>query len=76
MRVSLFCGGGYHGDFTGSDGFYRALPGNTCLFACVCVCWRSIYIGADDEEPLVFVYFTKNSNPTFHPNYTDLYMMV
>lgn len=37
MRVSLFCGGGNHGDFTGSDGFYRALPGNTCLFACVCV---------------------------------------
>lgn len=47
---------------------------HVCLH--VCVCWRSIYIGADDEEPLVFVYFTKNSNPTFHPNYTDLYMMV
>lgn len=54
MCVFLFCGGGNHGDLTSSDGFYRALPGNTCLFACVWVCWRSIYIGADDEEPLVF----------------------
>ncbi len=31
--VSLFCGGGNLGGFTGSDGFYRALSENTCLFA-------------------------------------------
>lgn len=71
MCLSLLCAGGNHEDFTGSDGFHRALPGNACLFACVC--WRSIYMGAADEEPLVFVYFTKYSIPTFHPNYTDLY---
>lgn len=34
--VSLFCGGGNLGDFTGSDGFYRDLSESTCLFACVC----------------------------------------
>lgn len=52
MCVSLFCGGGNLGDFTVSDGFYRALSENTCLFAYMC---------------------PKQSNPTFHPNYTDHY---
>lgn len=52
MCVSLFCGGGNLGDFTVSDGFYRALSENTCLFSYMC---------------------PKQSNPTFHPNYTDHY---
>lgn len=38
IRMSLFCGGGNHGDFAGSDGFYRDLPAWEYMFVCMCVC--------------------------------------
>lgn len=44
IRMSLFCGGGNHGDFAGSDGFYRDLPAWEYMFVCMCVCVEGPFI--------------------------------